>query len=151
MMRCSSPRCWISVPEYLPKSTRSPLCTARGRSLPSSLILPSPTAMTLPSWGFSLAVSGMMSPPLVFFSSSVRLTRIRSCSGLTFMGRFSFGALRSRGLAHGALGVDVELSALGPEVRAVRESGAPQGAIRGLPEHARSLHPDVVVLEQLSL
>ena len=34
-------------------------------SLPSSLTLPLPTATTLPSWGFSLAVSGMMMPPLV--------------------------------------------------------------------------------------
>ena len=35
--------------------------------------------------GFSLAVSGMMIPPLVFSSSSSLLTRILSCNGLIFM------------------------------------------------------------------
>ena len=54
--------------------------------MPSSSTLPLPTATTLPSCGFSLAVSGMMIPPLVFSSSSTRLTRMRSCSGRIFMG-----------------------------------------------------------------
>ena len=43
-----------------------------------------PTAMTLPSCGFSLAVSGMMIPPLGLRFPSRRLTRMRSCSGRTF-------------------------------------------------------------------
>ena len=36
------------------------------------------TATTSASWGFSLAVSGMNSPPAVFCCSSMRLTRMRS-------------------------------------------------------------------------
>src|SRR5262249_43394862 len=39
---------------------------------------PGPTAMTSPSWGFSFAVSGMMMPPLVFSSASIRLITPRS-------------------------------------------------------------------------
>jgi hypothetical protein len=65
------------------------------------------------------------------------------------MARFSFRGLRSQELTHAAVGVDAEFSTLRPKVGSVREPGAPQGAIRGLPEHADSLHPDVVVLEQL--
>ncbi len=42
---------------------------------------PGPTATTRPSWGFSLALSGMMMPPLVFSSASIRLTTTRSCRG----------------------------------------------------------------------
>ena len=45
---------------------------------------PFPTATILPSWGFSFAVSGMMIPPLLFSSSSTRLTMTRSCKGLIF-------------------------------------------------------------------
>jgi hypothetical protein len=39
---------------------------------------PGPTAMTSPCCGFSLAVSGMMMPPTVFSSASMRLTTTRS-------------------------------------------------------------------------
>src|SRR5262249_24753129 len=85
MMRCSSPSILTSVPEYLLKSTRSPFLISSGWSLPSSSTLPLPTETTLPSEGFSLAVSGMMIPPLVFSSSSMRLTRMRSWSGRIFM------------------------------------------------------------------
>jgi hypothetical protein len=35
-------------PEYLPKSTVSPTFTSSGRTLPSSRILPLPTARILP-------------------------------------------------------------------------------------------------------
>jgi hypothetical protein len=52
---------------------------------------------------------------------------------------------------HIAGGVDVELPTLRFEVGSVREAGAPQGAIPRLPEHADSLHPDVVVVDQLLL
>jgi hypothetical protein len=38
-------------------------------SLPLSSRPPGPTAITSPSWGFSLAVSGMMMPPVVFLFS----------------------------------------------------------------------------------
>ena len=63
-MRCSSPSIFTSVPEYLPKRTRSPAFTSSLRTVPSSRTLPLPTAMTSPSIGFSLAVSGMMMPAL---------------------------------------------------------------------------------------
>src|SRR5690606_8491783 len=76
-MRCSSPSSLPSVPAYLPKCTRSPTLTLSSMRLPSS-ILPGPTAMTSPSMGFSLAVSGMMIPPLVLSSSLTRLTITRS-------------------------------------------------------------------------
>jgi hypothetical protein len=49
-----------------------------GRTVPSSSTFPLPTAITFPSWGFSLAVSGMMMPPFDFDSSSTRFTMIRS-------------------------------------------------------------------------
>src|SRR6266852_4056283 len=81
MMRYSSPSSLTSLPEYLPKRTRSPALTSSGVFLPSSETLPLPTAMTLPSWGFSLALSGMMMPPRRAGSSSIRLSRTRSWSG----------------------------------------------------------------------
>src|SRR6185503_5584242 len=84
MIKCSSPSILISLPEYLPNSTRSLTLTSSGVILPSSFAFPLPTATTFPSWGFSLAVSGMMIPPLLFSSSSIRLTMIRSCKGLIF-------------------------------------------------------------------
>src|SRR6266545_3769748 len=51
----------------------------------SSITFPLPTAMTLPSWGFSFALSGMMMPPFLASFSSSRFTRIRSCNGRIFM------------------------------------------------------------------
>src|SRR3982751_1854650 len=63
----------------------SPAFTSSGTRLPSSLDLPCPAAITLPCCGFSLAESGMMIEPARCADSSRRLTRIRSCSGLTFM------------------------------------------------------------------
>jgi hypothetical protein len=42
-------------------------------------------AMTSPFWGFSLAESGMMIPPIFCSPSSRRRTMIRSCSGLMSM------------------------------------------------------------------
>src|ERR671924_223043 len=64
---------------------RSPDLTSRATRLPSSRILPLPTATTFPRCGFSLAVSGMMIPPIFSSLSSSRLTRMRSCSGRTFI------------------------------------------------------------------
>ena len=43
------------------------------------------TATTSPWVGFSAAVSGMMIPPAVFWSSSRRRTATRSCKGLNFI------------------------------------------------------------------
>src|SRR5262245_2866447 len=85
MIRYSSPSSLISWPEYLPKRMRSPAFTSSGMRLPSSFALPLPAAMTFPCCGFSLAVSGMMMPPIFCSPSSMRWTMMRSCSGLTFM------------------------------------------------------------------
>src|SRR5207248_1697141 len=94
IMRCSCPSILISVPAYLENRTRSPALMSSARTLPSSRILPFPTAITSPSMGFSLAVSGMMIPPFVFSSSCTRLTITRSCKGLIFMDFPLLGALR---------------------------------------------------------
>src|SRR5437763_12091922 len=55
------------------------------RFSPSSSHLPSPTARTLPRWGFSLAVSGRTMPLAVVSSSSTALTIRRSPRGFSFM------------------------------------------------------------------
>src|SRR5690606_35522682 len=68
MIRTSSPLSLTSVPDHLPNKTRSPALTSSGTSLPASSRAPEPTATTSPSCGFSLALSGMMIPPLVFSS-----------------------------------------------------------------------------------
>src|ERR1700738_3761221 len=81
MIKRSSPSSTTSVPDHLPNSTRSPTLTSIGISLPLSSRPPGPTAVISPCDGFSLAVSGMMIPPLVFSSASIRLTTTRSCSG----------------------------------------------------------------------
>src|SRR4029079_1761894 len=77
-MRCSTPSTLISVPAYLPNRIRSPFFTSSATRVPSSRRLPEPTATTSPSSGRSLALSGMMIPPLVFSCSSTRRTSRRS-------------------------------------------------------------------------
>src|SRR5919106_1896025 len=62
--------------------TLSPTVTSSGTRLPLSSMRPWPTARTSPSWGFSLAVSGMTRPEAVVVSASRALTTIRSSSGL---------------------------------------------------------------------
>src|SRR6478609_11589348 len=63
--------------------TLSPTWMSSGtRSSPSSFQRPGPTARTSPSWGFSLAVSGMTRPDAVVCSASTDLTTMRSSSGL---------------------------------------------------------------------
>ena len=81
MISRSSPSILTSVPDHLPNRMRSPTFTSSAMSLPLSSRAPGPTAMTSPSCGFSLAVSGMMIPPLVLDSSSTRFTSTRSPSG----------------------------------------------------------------------
>src|SRR5207302_1029838 len=81
MIRSSSPSILTSVPDHLPNSTRLPGFTSIGMSLPLSSRPPGPTATISPSCGISLAVSGMMMPPLVFSSASIRFTTTRSCRG----------------------------------------------------------------------
>src|ERR687889_2108805 len=60
--------------------TTSPTFTSSGTRLPS--MRPGPTAMTVPSCGFSLAVSGMTRPEAVVVSASLAWTTTRSSSGL---------------------------------------------------------------------
>src|SRR5215204_4639055 len=81
----SSPSTLISVPPYFEYRTSSPSETSSGWRWPLSSSLPSPTASTLPFWGFSLAVSGRTMPDAVVSSSSSALTISRSPSGLSFM------------------------------------------------------------------
>src|SRR6266852_4096251 len=98
MIRYSLSSSFTSEPEYFPKRILSPALTSRGTFLPSSVTLPLPTATTLPSWGFSLAVSGMMIPPFLTSFSSSRSTRRRSCNGRIFIGWVSpsdFGIRRA--------------------------------------------------------
>src|SRR5262249_17406728 len=78
MIRYSTPSLLTWVPDHLPNSTRSPVLTSIGISLPDSSRPPLPTAITSPWEGFSFAVSGMMIPPAVFSSASMRLTTTRS-------------------------------------------------------------------------
>src|SRR5579862_1033847 len=80
----SLPSSLISVPPYLLVRMRSPFLTSNGIFLPSSLVLPVPSATTMLSVGFSFAVSGMMIPPFFCSFSSTASTRMRSPSGLTF-------------------------------------------------------------------
>src|SRR5213075_2542293 len=63
MITCSMSSIRTSVPVYLPMRTRSPALTSRAMRAPLSSRRPAPTATTVPSSGFSLAVSGMMMPP----------------------------------------------------------------------------------------
>src|SRR5262245_33484624 len=85
MMSNSSPSTLTSLPAYEVNRTRSPSLTWNAARLPFSSSLPSPTLMTLPWRGFSLAVSGSTMPPAVFSSASRRLTTILSFRGTTFM------------------------------------------------------------------
>src|SRR6266851_3301027 len=85
MIRYSLSSSFTSEPEYFPNRILSPAFTSSGIFLPSSVTLPLPTAITLASCGFSLAVSGMMIPPFLTSFSSSRSTRMRSCSGRIFL------------------------------------------------------------------
>src|SRR5664279_3748526 len=62
--------------------TLSPTLTSSGTRLPLSSMRPGPIARTSPSWGFSLAVSGMTRPDAVVCSASLDLTTMRSSRGL---------------------------------------------------------------------
>src|SRR5215207_5440398 len=62
--------------------TLSPTATSSGTRLPLSSTRPGPIATTSPSWGFSLAVSGMTRPEAVVCSASSVWTTMRSSRGL---------------------------------------------------------------------
>jgi len=74
----SSPSIVTSVPAKEPNRTVSPFFTWNAAFSPDSNCTPSPRAMTLPCFGFSLAVSGRTMPPAVFSSASSLLTRTLS-------------------------------------------------------------------------
>src|SRR5258707_14404058 len=86
MIRSSASSILTSVPDHLPNKTRSPTLRSIGMTRPASSRPPGPTATISPWLGFSLAVSGMMMPPVVLSSASIRLTTTRSCSGRNFIG-----------------------------------------------------------------
>src|SRR5436309_1329286 len=83
MIRYDSFSIFISVPPYFEISTLSPFLTVKSTFLPLSSIFPVPRATTLPSCGFSFAVSGMMIPPFFTSFSSIGCTSTRSPSGFT--------------------------------------------------------------------
>src|SRR5665811_2508220 len=62
--------------------TLSPTATSSGTRLPLSSMRPEPIARTSPSWGFSLAVSGITRPEAVVCSASLDFTTMRSSRGL---------------------------------------------------------------------
>ena len=67
MIRRSSPSILTSVPDHLPNRTRSPALTSSGTQLAALVAGAGADGDRLrPACGFSLAVSGMMMPPLVF-------------------------------------------------------------------------------------
>src|SRR5438477_3639168 len=74
-----------SLPAYLAYSTLSPTLSSIGTLVPLSRSLPVPTASTMPSWGFPLALSGITIPLLVRSSLSTGLSTTRSPSGFRFM------------------------------------------------------------------
>src|SRR5690606_16546259 len=84
----SLPSYLTSVPPYLLKITTSPSATSSGTRLPLSSIRPGPVERTLPSCGFSFAVSGMTRPDAVVCSASSGSMRIRSSSGLIVTATF---------------------------------------------------------------
>ena len=59
--------------------------TSIGSRLPSSVMRPGPAARIVPSWGFSLAVSGRTMPLLVISSAGVGWMTTRSPSGRSFV------------------------------------------------------------------
>src|SRR5206468_2974373 len=107
----------------------------RAKRLPSSSVLPGPTAITLPLLGFSFAVSGRMTPPAVFSSGSSGLTITRSLSGLsfTFLASCSNSAPR-RTRSH------VLVHALAAAARVVVLLGRGRDEALGREQHARDRH-----------
>src|SRR5258706_243948 len=87
--------------------TRFPATTVNGARLPSSRSLPSPTATTIPSFGFSLAASGSRMPPAVFSSASTRRMSTFSPSGFTrvLVAVFAITDLLSKSFRHSILSV----------------------------------------------
>src|SRR5215212_6555675 len=81
----SSPSTLNSVPAYFAYRTLSPTLTSIASRVPSSRILPGPADRIVPSWGFSLAVSGRTIPLFVISSRAVGWITTRSPSGRSFV------------------------------------------------------------------
>src|SRR5439155_1562461 len=77
-IRYSLSSSFTSEPEYFPKRILSPAFTSSGIFLPSSVTLPLPTAMTLPSWGFSLDYNDSDAP----LSKAELISRLKGKDGL---------------------------------------------------------------------
>src|SRR5262245_32331691 len=93
--------------------------TATGERLPSSRILPGPTARTLPRCGFCFAVSGSRIPPVVCSSASSASTTTRSSSGRIATLPSSFFAIGEYLLGSSLVGrVESSRPAIGSERRA---------------------------------
>ena len=76
------------VPAYLSYITLSPFLTLIAS-------LSSPTAITLPTWVFSCAVSGIIIPPALFVSASSISTKTRSAKGLITITSSTFEIIMS--------------------------------------------------------
>src|SRR6202045_755919 len=134
--------------------TVSPSDTSSGiRFSPSSSQRPGPTATTVPSCGFSLAVSGMTRPDAVVVSASLAWTRILSSSGLIFTFA-TVGALPYLGAARVSPGPECpgpgqspDLSAL--QVPACAAAFAPSSRVPT--QEAARLPPSTLYMRVLAL
>src|SRR3712207_5997249 len=119
--------------------TTSPTATSTGTRLPLSSIRPGPTARTLPSWGFSFAVSGITRPEAVVVSASLAWTTILSSSGLMFtltgltstvvesVGRLRYGSCHPAVAGVGAVAGAVHLALYPRECQRFNDPPAPGG------------------------
>src|SRR6266849_7729392 len=118
--RYSSPSSLNSVPPYLANSKRSPSRTYIAARSPLSSRRPLPTAIPVPSWGFSLAVSGITMPLLVTSSFAAGLTTTRSPTGRIFATMIlSFSQIGQGGGSHDESGTYTPLRLLGFPFRCV--------------------------------
>src|ERR687885_730392 len=112
--------------------TLSPTWTSSGTRLPLSSMRPGPTATTSPSWGFSLAVSGITSPEAVVCSASTCWMTMRSSSGLMETGTahpFVRGVEVRIGTSHASVPAESLVGPQGEDRRADPIHGAPPGGL----------------------
>src|SRR5688572_15489518 len=127
--------------------TTSPTFTSSGTRLPLSSMRPGPTAMTVPSCGFSLAVSGMTRPEAVVVSASLAWTTTRSSSGLMLTLVAVVTSVTppsvSDGLVNGACGgADAVARAQAPAVAGVGRQPVSIGTLPTRVPAAQPGHPD---------
>src|ERR671929_29969 len=129
--------------------TTSPTETSSGTRLPLSSTRPGPTAMTVPSWGFSLAVSGMTRPEAAVARAAALqaegtdllagLSRLRAEAGPELAGpAWELARLRAR--ARPVFGADADVLFLTADTleQAGRPALATRRAPRLLADHADS-------------